>query len=246
MSASQKIVLIQTPEGLTRAVRVQSSPSTGASPVVLAGPSSVQYVKSSPVVHRVAPSTSSGNVVVKSNVVQKTYVVGQPKTTTQKGMTLAQAEQLGIVPKGSTSMPMNRVLTLNPTIKQEATGVVQTKSVDTPQRVLKVAGVSTPAQSPAVGKPRVIQISSGTSVQGKVAAPGKVVTANQPPQVHYIEVVQSAKEDETNSPIVYQSKQLAQAITRGGLSHKHVKVTTGGSSIGIVELTTLISSTGRG
>lgn len=221
-SASQKIVLIQTAEGLTRAVRVQTSPTVASS---IGGSSSVQYVKSSPVVHRVGPSTSSGNVVVKSNVAQKTYVVAQKAATAPRGMTLAQAEQLGIVPKGTNSTPMNRVLTLNPTIKQEVGAAGPTKSVGTPQRVLKLAAVSTTPQSPAAGgKPRMVQLSAGTSGQGRVAVPGRVVPANQQPQVHYIEVVQSAKEEESNSPnVVYQSKQLAQAITRGGLTHKQVR-----------------------
>lgn len=200
----QKVVLIQTPEGITRAVRVQAS-GAAASPVVIAGSgagsssSSVQLVKTdagyvqvtkTPTIQRVV-APSSSHVVVKTTSAGKPIVVGGgPKVVTQKTISLGQAGQTGYLKVNSpaTSAAARRV-TLNPTIKPEPAGTPAKSAaaaaatpVQQQQRVVKVASagptVVTKSRVVASGSPHVVQTTPAT-VQVKSVTSGQYVEVGQ-------------------------------------------------------------------
>lgn len=177
---AQKVVLIQTPQGVTRAVRVQGTqPSTSSA-------GTVQYVKTEggliqvrntpqpQVMHRVvAPATA--NVVLKGPSTNKSYVMAKPShpQTVTKTITMAQAQQMGLLSHTGTTSA-GRVITLNPTIKSEP---------------LAAAVVKGSKPKLASDSPRIIQITPGG---GRAVVAQKV--APKQSTVQYIDVQQSPKE----------------------------------------------------
>lgn len=167
------MVLIQTPQGVRRTVRVQQTAST-SSPAASSG---VQFVKTDAGIIQVRTGAANTaqrgpNVVVKKHFIatQKPKPVA-PQTVT-KTITMAQAQQLGLITQSGVTTPGNKVVQLNPTIKQEP-GTV---------KVLNA--------SPQVTRPiKAVQIPSGSSqsrlstVRPAAAKPGQ--------SLQYIEVMPS-------------------------------------------------------
>lgn len=170
-----------------------ASASTSSTPVILAGSSSagstvqliktedgyVQVAKPAPVQRVVAPA----NVVVRSGApATKTFVVGGGQSKGTKTMSLAQAEQLGLITKVSagSSTQSSKVLTLNPTIKQEPGVPAKASGAPAGQRVIKVASARGTGQKVALktmlvtgDSPRVAQ----GSARGATAATQQYVDA---------------------------------------------------------------------
>lgn len=196
-------MLIQTPQGGTRAVRVQASASN--TPGTSSG---IQYVR-----------TDAGLVPVRSlaprqQVLQardtKSFVIGKPVAsnrapqTVTKTITLAQAQQMGLLGQAGTT-PASRVITLNPTIKAE------------PGTAKVVAqGPATKVRPIVNDSPRIVQVPPGSGGQSRLLMAAK--TTPKHAAVQYIELEESPS-------AVYQAKQAMKKPAAAAQQDQHkVKV----------------------
>lgn len=198
-----KVVFVQTPEGITRAVRIQGSASTSSVASVKTEPGYIQVAKSSPtVVQRVVSSQSGNNVIIKGGSSGKTYALANsPKVqpTVTKTITMAQAQQMGLLSKTGGGAPPTgtKLVARNPTVQVRA-------GPSTPQstapRVIKVSatGQLLKAKPVAADSPRVVQISPGQQSSRVVVAtrPTIAKVPKAEPTIQYVEVVPSGGEME--------------------------------------------------